>query len=117
MPTHVTNYESDLGIPCHDHIGEYRWTDSRAIWAAEIWTPHVRLSERRPAKTAQTVSTGATDHKTWIVVVGAARRHVLCSKGEKMVVVLLRSCSGCDGVDGPAQVDVVRRCEHCSDHV
>lgn len=111
MPTHVTNYESDEGIRCHDHTGECRWTDSRAIWAAEIWTPLVRVCRLwkggRPRQSKLTPGAlealGATDHETWTgtVVVGAARRHVLCSEGENVAVVLLRGVrSGWGGVVG-----------------
>lgn len=65
--------ESDEGIPCHDHTGQYRWTDTWAIWTAEIWTLHVRVCQfwkRRSAKTveAHAGSAGATDHKNveWV---------------------------------------------------
>jgi len=101
----VTNFESDEGIPCHDRSGENRWTDSWATWAVDIWTPNVRVCQKKgPARTVKTQagSTWATDHKTWtrLVVVVAARRHVLHSEGENPVA---SSCSGCDVVR-PVQV-------------
>ncbi len=96
MPTHVTNYECDEGIPCHDHTGEYRWADSWDIWAAEIWTPPVRVCQiqkgGQPTQWRLTLGAlGPADHVTWteIVVVRAACRHVLCSKGESVVVMLI----------------------------
>lgn len=115
MPTHVTNYESDEGIPCQDHTGDCRWTDTRAIWAAEIWTPlvteFVSFRKRRPAKTVKAhagsvgSAGGARISKTWTWIV-AIGRHVLCCEGEKRGCF----CSGCDGVVGPGGC-----CEHAFD--
>lgn len=108
MPTHVTNYESDEGIPCQDHTGDCRWTDTRAIWAAEIWTPlvteFVSFRKRRPAKTVKAhagsvgSAGGARISKTWTWIV-AIGRHVLCCEGENAVVFALAVMVLLDQVD------------------
>lgn len=127
LPTHVTNCESDEGTPCHDHTGECRRTDTGAIWTAEIWTPHVRVCQlwrRRPAKTVKSSRWECWERwepritKTWTgtVMVRAARRHVLYSEGEN--VSRRWVYSGCDVVAvGQAQVDALKRCQGCIDHV
>lgn len=89
-----------------------------AIWAAEIWTPLVRVwkggQPRQPKLTLGALGAADRETRTGIVAVSAARRHVLYSEGE--------NCRAPSwwfvlAVVGGAQVDVVRRCEGCSDHV
>lgn len=90
--------------------------DSLDIWKAKILDSTCQsLSERRPAKTstAHAGNIGATDPKTC----SAARRHVLYRKGENIMLIHGDHVLFCGGVVEPEQVDVVRRCERCSDHV